>query len=220
MPAEPALEVELKFAATPQALVDLAAANRVGEAILGTGAVVDELDQYLDTSDRRLASSRWACRLRTRHGRAIVSLKGPRTGSPGAIHRRPELEGPAGESLDPRSWPPSAARARLLELSGGAPLAELVRLQQRRLERPVVVAEGRIGTLSLDEVLVVAPGSPPVPGSEVAVLRDVELELSPGAEEWADRLERSLSDLPGLRPERASKLERGLAAVEATAPEG
>jgi len=210
MPAEPALEVELKYRATPAALVELERVDRIGAATIGPVHRVEEVDRYLDTPDGRLAAARWACRLRTRDGRTFVSLKGPPAGSARAIHRRPEIEGPASESLDPSAWPPSAARERLAALAGSrAPLVERLRLRQRRSERSVSLAGRRVGTLSLDEAVVEWGGEPR------ATLRDVELELVGEAEAPLGELAAALAAVRGLDPEPRSKLERALAAVEA-----
>ena len=94
------VEIELKYRARDDAvLARLAAAPALGPAVLDPPRTVDELDRYLDTADGRLAEARWACRLRTRDGRTVLSLKGPPdtelVTDPAALHRRPEVEGPA-----------------------------------------------------------------------------------------------------------------------------
>src|SRR5207237_9751250 len=94
---------------------------------LGAAETFLEVDRYVDTRDGRLAAARWACRLRRRARRHLISLKGPAADASGehggtlggALHRRQEIEGPAGAGLDPRGWPESPARSRLLELKGG-----------------------------------------------------------------------------------------------------
>ncbi len=117
------LELELKYLAIdPAPLRALAAVSSLGPARLGPVSVADELDRYLDTPDLRLATARWACRLRTRGGRMKLSLKGPAAHRPqDALHRRPEVEGPAGPGLDPGTWPPSPARDLLASLADGPP---------------------------------------------------------------------------------------------------
>ena len=108
------VEAELKFtAADERPLRELEATDELGPAALGPPRTVAELDRYLDTADLRLAAALWACRLRSREGRTIVSLKGPAEHRPGdLVHRRPELEGPADAGLEPDGWPPSVARDR------------------------------------------------------------------------------------------------------------
>lgn len=211
MPAE----VELKLRASGAAIIEaLAAAETLGEAILGPPLTFDEVDVYLDTRDGRLAAAGWACRLRDRGAGHIVSLKGPADAISGTgIHRRPEHEGPATESVNPDRWPPSAARERLLGLSGGAPLVERVRLLQRRTERSVSIDGVPIGTLSLDEVRVRHGAE--VHGGPIHV---VELELAaegPGSVATLERLAASLSAHPGLQPDPDTKLAHALAIRDA-----
>ncbi|HLY36216.1 MAG TPA: CYTH domain-containing protein [Candidatus Limnocylindria bacterium] len=201
------IEVELKFLATGSApLRRLARRRRLGPARLGPPETVDEVDRYLDTDDGRLATARWACRLRTRGDRVIVSLKGPPEAarSPAGLHRRPEVEGPARASLDPLSWPASAARGLLLELSGGGRLAERLALHQRRTERAVLVGDARVGELSLDRVVVTR-------GRERGgTLWTAELELvadSVADLGLIDALRNALAKLSGLAADRLTKLE-------------
>jgi inorganic triphosphatase YgiF len=205
----PSLESELKYRAETDAALDaLASPPDLGPASLGPAHTVDETDRYLDTEDRRLARARWACRIRTREGRILVSLKGPSQHAAGAaLHQRPELEGPSDGSLDPASWPGSPARDLLLELTAGGQLRERVSLAQRRIEREVAVDGARVGLLSLDRSRVLHAGR------EVGVLRVVELEVLPDALVGGfdpAPLERALAAIPGLTPDPASKLERAL----------
>jgi inorganic triphosphatase YgiF len=205
----PSLESELKYRAeTDSALDALASPPELGPATLGPAHTVEETDRYLDTEDHRLARARWACRLRAREGRILVSLKGPPQHVAGAaMHQRPELEGPSDGSLDPASWPPSPARDLVEQLTAGAELREQLSLAQRRIERDVEVAGARVGLLSLDRSQVLHGGR------EVGLLRVVELELSPEAVVGgfdSASLERALAAIPGLTPDSASKLERAL----------
>jgi inorganic triphosphatase YgiF len=210
MPAS--LESELKFQAETDAdLQALATPGRLGPATLGPARTVEEVDRYLDTAGHDLGRARWAARLRTRDGVTRISLKGPPQHAEGAtLHERPELEGPVGEGIDPAAWPPSPASELLLDLSGGAPLSERLQLVQQRTEREVLLDGRRVGLLSLDRVRVERAGS------EVGILRVVELELAPEAlGEGVDPelLERALTARPGLAPDRLSKLERALALI-------
>lgn len=207
------LESELKYRAETDATLDaLASPAQLGPTTLGPAHTVEEMDRYLDTADRRLARARWACRLRTREGRTVVSLKGPSQHAAGAaLHLRPEVEGPTDGSLNPASWPSSSARDLLSELTAGAPLAERLALAQRRIEREVLLAGRRVGLLSVDRARVLHAGE------ELGVLRVVELELAAAA--LADGLdplplERALASIPGLMPDPASKLEHALALVD------
>lgn len=216
--AELAMEVELKYAASAAALAALAEARQLGPAELGGTVVNDETDRYLDTSDRRLDALLWACRLRTRRvdgtAKTFVSLKGPAAAAAGALHRRPELEGPASHDLDPRHWEPSAARDLLDQLRGGAALVEFLHLTQRRFERPVMVDGVHVGTLSLDDV-VVHRGR-----EQLGTLRVAELELGAAAgEACLPELAAALERVPGLTAEGRSKLEHAMALAAARGAE-
>jgi inorganic triphosphatase YgiF len=204
----PRIESELKYlAADERPLLHLATADRLGPARLGTPSTLAELDRYLDTADLRLASVRWACRLRTRDGRTIVSLKGPAEHAAGdPLHRRPELEGPAGSSLDAAGWPASEARDRLRALAEGQPLAERFRLAQDRTERSVTVGGEAVGILSLDRVRVLRGGR------EHGRLQAVELEFASGVGSDFDHrpFATVLSGVAGLTPDPMSKLEHAL----------
>jgi inorganic triphosphatase YgiF len=205
------IEAELKFwAANERPLLRLATAASLGPAGLGPARAVEEVDRYLDTADLRLAAARWACRLRSRDGRTVVSLKGPAEHAPGdLLHRRPEAEGPANPVPDAEGWPPSAARELLLGMTGGAPLVERFSLQQERTERTVSLDRTLVvGLLSLDRARVLHRGI------ELGRLAMVELELDPGA--LAAGLEHgplaaALMAIPGLVADPSSKLERALA---------
>jgi inorganic triphosphatase YgiF len=204
-------EVEAKFRADGPGPLDLlAAATRLGRATLGPARTVREADRYLDTDDGRLAAARWACRLRSREGETRISLKGPPRGAQGQVwrHRRPELEGPASEEIALDSWPPSEARALLASMAGGRPLAESLRLDQRRTERSVAL-EGRrpIGTLTLDRVRLAAGDV------DLGELFVVELELDPASEDGEaelDAMAEALAAVPGLVAEPRTKLEHAL----------
>ena len=212
--AELPVEVELKYAADAAALATLAAAGRLGPAELGTVVVNDETDRYLDTADRRLAAHAWACRLRTRRvageARTFVSLKGPAEAVAGALHRRPELEGPAIDDPDPARWAPSPARELVDRLRDGRPLVEFLHLTQRRRERAVTIGGAPIGTLSLDDV-VMRRGN-----QELGELRVVELELTgSGVEPRLPELAAALERVGGLTADHRSKLEHAMALAAA-----
>jgi inorganic triphosphatase YgiF len=206
------LEVELKFLARDSAPLErLATAVRLGHASLGPPETYDELDRYLDTEDGRLAAERWACRLRMRRGVTIISLKGPaqpHAGGDPALHRRPEVEGPATAAIAPDEWPPSEARDRLLELSAGHRLVERLALAQRRTERSVAVDGRRIGLLSLDRVTVLHAGA------ELGRLCCVELESAGADAEAIVPLAANLAAIDGLAADRQTKLERALGMIE------
>lgn len=204
-----AIEVEARFRVEdPGALRRLDDMERLADAHLGAARGVDETDSYLDTADGALSAERWACRLRQRHGRHVLSLKGPpEEGAGGWLHRRLEVEGPATAEPVPERWPPSEALDLLDRLRGGRPLLERLALRQRRTERSVSLGGRGVGVLSLDDVIVA------VAGDEVGRFDIVELELAPslaGDESTLPALAGALASIPGLVPEPRSKLERAL----------
>jgi inorganic triphosphatase YgiF len=203
-------EVEAKFRAeSAEPLTELANRSRLGRALLGQPRTVDEVDRYLDTNDGRLAAARWACRLRSRESVTRISLKGPPVDPvTGWHHRRPEVEGPATDALEPEVWPASPALDLLDRLREGRPLEERLRLYQARTERAVTLADGAsIGTLTMDLVRIAADGT------DVGRLFMVELELdasSIAAEAELDGLAAALAATAGLVAEPRSKLEHAL----------
>ena len=204
-----ATEVEAKFrAADRHTLQRLATVDRLGPPRLGPASVADEVDRYLDTPDGLLAAAGWACRLRTRGGPTIVSLKGTAAlalGDLSGVHRRPEVEGPATAAVDPGTWPASAARDLLVELTHGAVLEQRLRLDQRRTERAVALGGHEVATLSLDEVQVFDRE-----GGSAGWLLVVELEHADGARDREPALAPVADALraePGLVPDPLTKLE-------------
>lgn len=209
------VEVEARFRADgPGPLAALAAAPRLGDAVLGPARTAEVLDRYVDTDDGRLARERWACRMREREGSVRVSLKGPAGGPAGDAwrHRRPELEGPATASLDPVDWPPSPARDRVEALAGGKRIRERLQVRQERTERAVTIDGGTaLGTLSLDRVRLRAGDR------DLGELFMVELELheaTPAAEAGLDAMADALAAVPGLHPEPSTKLDVALARLD------
>jgi inorganic triphosphatase YgiF len=203
-------EVEAKFRAeSGEPLSELAIRPRLGRALLGRARTVDEVDRYLDTGDGRLAAARWACRLRSREGVTRISLKGPPVDPvTGWYHRRPEVEGPATDVIEPEGWPASPALELLNRLREERPLVERLRLYQARTERAVRLADGAsVGILTMDLVRMAADGT------DLGHLFMVELELdasSIAAEAELDGLAAALAATAGLVAEPRSKLEHAL----------
>jgi len=137
----------------------------------------------------------------------IISVKST-TRAADALHRREELEGPAGLSLDPHAWPPSPARSLVLEHAGDAPLLEIVTVRQLRRTRTLADESAEV-ELSLDDVAVVAGGR------VVDEFIELEAELRRGPATALDALAAVLAGDPDLTAEPASKLERALAAAGA-----
>ncbi len=164
-------------------------------------------DVYLDTEDRRILASGYACRRRERGQEVEITLKGLGLAEEG-VHRREEWEValPAGSIPLPAEWPASSVRDRVLEWVGDASLMSLFELHQTRHVRAVGQGERVVGELSLDQVRVVVAG-----GEVEQIYDELEVELAAGGrEEDLAAMASSLREDWGLSPEPRSKFERGL----------
>jgi inorganic triphosphatase YgiF len=140
-PAAEPVEVEVKLGvarpAAVRALLLRPDADRLaGFAAAGEPHVVTLTDRYLDTDrwDGRLYVAGIRARLR-RQGRATTLTVKRASALDRGVATRVELHGQATSTIEPRRWPPSAARSLLLETLDGEPLKEIARLRQRRLTR-------------------------------------------------------------------------------------
>ena len=213
------IEVELKYQVADLAIGErLLGSDRLGKFVPdGEIRVAEHDDRYLDTPEGVLEAARMAVRLRVEGDQTTLTVKSPGSVE-GALRRREELEGPADTSNPPTSWPPSAARDRLLELIGDRPLHELVTIRQFRRKRDFVTAEATV-ELSLDEVRIV------VDHHTVDRFIELEAELTRGPEDALGPLIGLLDGRPGLSPTVSSKLARALEAAataraETLAPPG
>ena len=199
------VEVELKYRVGDAAAAARLAAARTLGGFRAAGRMhqVQVEDRYLDTADGALGRAGWAVRLRRGPSMMLVSAKST-TPAADALHRREELEGPAGLSLDPHAWPPSPARSLVLEHAGDAPLVELVTVRQLRRTRAMADETAEI-ELSLDDVAVVAGGR------VVDRFFELEAELRRGPSSALEALAAALAEDPDLEAEPSSKLERALA---------
>jgi CHAD domain-containing protein len=207
--ASDGMEIELKYR-----VADTAAATRFLEArsfgafrAAGPTRQVQIEDRYLDTADGALGLAGYAVRLRRGPTMTVISVKSTARAS-SALHSREELEGPADLSLDPHAWPPSPARALILEHAGEAPLLELVTVRQLRRVRPLADEEAEV-ELSIDEVAVVAAGR------VVDRFLELEAELRRGPASALGSLAAVLEADPDLAPVMTSKLERAMAVAGA-----
>ncbi len=204
------MEVELKFivldAAAMQAIIVDPSGVLPGVVPVGPVRIVELQDQYLDTASRALRAAGLVARIRTRAGARRFTLKSLARLGQGSAHRRLEIEGDASVDDDPCGWPPSAARERLLEVIGDAPLTTIVTLNQRRLQRDVRIGASLL-ELSLDEVEFERPHGGPDRWIEL------ECELRSGNETDLDALGVLLAGRSDLVPATNSKLERALIAA-------
>jgi CHAD domain-containing protein len=204
------MELELKYRVIDPSTGErlLRARSIAGFRASGPVRPVATDDRYLDTADGAFSHARIAVRLRTTGDGRLLTIKGETTAE-GALHRREEREGPAGDGLDPRTWPESEARSLLLALAGDAPLHEIVGLRQARRYRTLRDRTGSEVELAFDDVEVVT-------GDRLlASFQELELELKNGAADRLDVLRDTLAGDAGLEPLATSKLERALVAVAA-----
>jgi len=201
------MEVEAKFIILDtQTYHDLQAMEHLGYFSISASRVENMCDTYLDTPDRRLLRSGYACRQREQDGCAMISLKSLH-GAEGNIHRREEIDAPLARiEISPENWPDSAARQRVLGLI--APmmrLQPLLHLEQRREVRKVLYAQHLVAELSLDTVK-----------SFDQVYHELEIELKGAGTEYdLAAIIDKLKKMPGLKPEARSKFERALATLDA-----
>jgi inorganic triphosphatase YgiF len=181
---------------------------------LAPAAVVTVTDRYLDTElvGGWLQALGMRARLRSQGGSVVLAVK--RGGLERAgVTVRVELQAEATASLDPRHWPPSPARAALIEAIGDEPLLEIAVLRQRRLVRPVGRGETRV-ELSLDRVDAMERGR------VLARRHELEAELLAGDERALASLADALQRLDGITPPVGSKLAFGLSARKSMARRG
>ena len=176
--------------------------------------VVTLTDRYVDTAavGGWLQALGMRARLRSQGGSVVLAVK--RGGLERAgVTVRVELQAEATASLEPRHWPPSPARAALIEAIGTAPLIEIAVLRQRRLVRQIGLGATRV-ELSLDRVDAVERGR------VLARRHEIEAELREGDEGALANLAEALQHLDGITPALGSKLAFGLSARKSRAPRG
>jgi len=204
-------EVELKLtvldATAIRALVLDPATWLPGVAPLGPARSVEIEDRYVDTAGGTLRAAGLAARIRISPDGRRLTVKSLARRGVGAIHRRLELEGDAGDGDDPRSWPPSDASDRLLVIIGTEALATVATLRQLRLQRDVAIGSSVV-ELSLDEIEVAGATG----GHDGWV--ELEAELRSGSEKDLAALGAELLRRADLAPATTSKLQRALAAVD------
>jgi triphosphatase len=206
-------EVELKYRLSDAEIGDRLLAGESLGPLHARGEIeqTHHDDHYFDTPGSALAGAGWAARIRQAPEGALLSLKSLAS-SGSSLHRRQELEAPAGPGLQPVEWPPSDARSLVLELGGDAALVETIRLDQTRRRR--VFGDDRFTVeVSLDDVHVLRDGT------EIDRFLELEVELTGGEESQLGKVAAVLDATAGLTPSRTSKLESAQAAIAAAAPE-
>jgi len=200
------VEIEAKFAVPDMSTFQrLLAAKTLAGMRLVAGTTQEIHDRYLDTPDQAIRRGGYACRLRQRAGKRLLTFKGL-GGAAGAIHQRAEHETtlPAGASLVPTSWPNGPARDLAEKLCQDQPLETLFDLHQTRHIRMLANGDRTIAELSLDEVQV---------GATVYLELEVELTLN-GTMDDLRRIAHDLVTTWHLAPEPRSKFELALATLD------
>ena len=135
-------EVELKYAVDdPAALRTAIERLSLPGITAGPWSTIDLEDRYVDTRESALERAGFGARLRRSDGRTVVTVKSiGRTAAedgdePRSLHRRMEMEAPAGDRLDPTQWPASPARDLIERITEGRPLRTLFMIHQQRHER-------------------------------------------------------------------------------------
>ena len=204
-------EVELKLtvidAGAIRELILDPVAGLPGVTPVGSARSIEIEDRYVDTAGGTLRAAGLAARIRTSPDARRLTVKSLARRGMGAIHRRLELEGDAGDGDDPRSWPPSDASDRLLVIIGTEALATVATLRQLRLQRDVAIGSSVV-ELSLDEIEVAGATG----GHDGWV--ELEAELRSGSEKDLAALGAELLRRADLAPATTSKLRRALAAVD------
>ena len=208
------MEIEAKFAVPDMAAFQrLQAVDHVAGFSLSAHQVQQVRDTYLDTDDRLILASGYACRRRETELETLVTLKGLRR-TEGAIHRRKELEVSLHGYKAPEEWPESPARDLVLQVTGGAPLVPLFDLRQTRVFRRMRHGELLVAQLSLDNVRVIAD-------DRRKSHFELEVELAPqGTGSDLAEIVNYFQDEWNLAPEPRSKFERALAFLDQRSPWG
>jgi CHAD domain-containing protein len=210
-----ALEVEAKFSVPDTATFQrLLKTSTLAGFVLGDMEVAELHDHYLDTADGSVRAGGYACRMRQRGDRYLITLKG-QDGTNGAVHRRTEYEVELPAPLAPRDWPASPARDLVLSLCDAKPLMPLFEIEQTRHTRILSDRDRAVAELDLDHVVILFPGTL----QPNATYLELEAELLPnGKEEDLSRLVTDLQEAWGLTPQGLSKFQRGLARLNAGDP--
>lgn len=201
------LEIELKLAIGERDIWHL----RRHPAVRGRHRPVtcEILGIYYDTPDLALARRGIAVRLRRAGDRWVQTVKLSGTSS-GGLHRRPEWEVPAEEGvLDFASVDDPAVRAALADPALHAALRPVFRTRFHRSAKLLDFAGGDQIELAVDRGEIVA-------GDRREPICELELELRRGSPARLFELALALQADIDLKPERASKAERGYLLAGAT----
>ena len=191
-----AAEVELRYTVSDAAEV-IAFVSALASDPATPDESLDVVDRYVDSADGAAQAEGWGVRIRAAGGTETLFLK-RQLGTDGALHRREEIEGPAGAGLLPETWPESEARSALTAILGGVALEERFRILQRRDKR-YVRAAGSLVETSVDRVTWL-DGTKPLGRATL-----LEVELREGDERGLHDICERVRKRRGVRPESRSK---------------
>lgn len=203
------MEIEKKFRVEDAALLDgLKTLDQLGSYRLRQSSHSEQqINTYYDTVDRRLERGRYGLRIRNIDGYCIATLKGGETEQEG-LFERDEWEVEASDP-HPTTWPRSEARTQALALLGDAPLLPLLTIYTQRHHITALRDGEAVADISLDTGTIQA-------GDHNQPFCELEIELqSAGTAADIDALEAALGAYIPLRPESRSKLQRGIALLQA-----
>lgn len=169
-------------------------------------------DTYVDTEDWRLVRAGFVLRVRQRAGTHEATIKDLAPSADGLRDRLEVTEALAGAEIGALD-PEGPVGRRVAALVGRRPLRPVLQVRTRRRPYDLVLDDGPVGELALDDTTVV-----PVGGPRRLELRRVELEvLAP----WVGALQPLVEQLRrdcGLQPAPLSKFESGLLAAGVVLP--
>jgi len=213
-----AREVEAKFNIDPVAIARLSQAIRLGQFRETERRTVIQDDLYFDTRSQALAAARSSFRLRRKADGAQVTFKGSRDAVDSAdeahVASRLEDEVRVGvdtarriedgdfRAEDERLSPIAKARA----IAGVDPLSPIARLENERVVVVLTDGDGRELELSIDTCR-----GTRLSDGRVTSFHELELEAkSAGRQDVLAVATELLAAVPGIRPNRRTKLERVL----------
>lgn len=196
------IERELKLSFPPQALRAVRTSPQLGALKQGRGRTSELVSTYYDTRTRQLERAGVALRLRADGRRWTQTLKSAGTAT-GAMHERSEFE-----------WTIAGPALELAHLAA-TPLAKLLSDIDARALQPAlttrftrttfVIAGGELrAEVAIDHGAIEA-------GTRRAPINEIELELQQGPVTALYDVAITLASALPLRPEFASKAERGFA---------
>ncbi|MEZ4767260.1 MAG: CYTH domain-containing protein [Caldilineales bacterium] len=200
------MEVETKYV-VPDAAVfaRLASLDELAGLQLADFQTVSVHDRYVDSPDYAFLHAGYSCRVRSKGGVVLVTVKSCVPAS-GALHSREEYETviEPGTGRNPDSWPAGLAAGIARRLSAGRPLELLVELFQERQKRAMILPEtgDRVIELSLDKAA--------FSGSAEKFYELEAEERVAGQAALLARLDEVLTGEWGLAPQPLSKFERAL----------